>query len=109
MLRRLAGDIDTVNIRSIVHLLGAILLALTACQVHRPQLGPNVELLDTERQQRDAFVALQEPLETPDDADARAACTREVEARATTQPQANQTTVAMDTAVRACIKKQREP
>ena len=89
--------------------MAALLLALAACQVHKPQLGPNVELLDSEREQRDAFVELQEPLPATDDAAVREACTREVEARAATQAPENATTVAMDRAVRACIEKKTQP
>lgn len=90
--------------RALTFLLAALLGPLVACQIHHPELGPNVELLDTEREQRDHFVATQKPLPENDDPSVREACTREVEARAATDSAQAWSRSAMDAAVRECAK-----
>lgn len=94
--------------RSHACVLAALLCSLPACQVHHPQLGPNVELLDEERRQLDEFVAIQQPLPANDDPAVREACTREVEATAAKEPGGGWTSAAMDTAVRECVEKRNQ-
>jgi len=83
-------------------LLAALLGPLVACQIHHPELGPNVERLDTEREQLDHFVATQKPLPENEDLSVREACTREVEAKVAQDSAQAWNRSAMDTAVREC-------
>ena len=85
-------------------LLAALLWPLVACQIHHPELGPNVEQLDREREQLDHFVGTQKPLPENEDLSVREACTREVEARAAENSAQAWNRSEMDTAVRECAK-----
>jgi hypothetical protein len=66
--------------RTVIPFFGTALLLFVACQIHSPNLQPNVELLDTERSQKDEFVNLQTPLVDPADRETQEVCPREVSA-----------------------------
>ena len=85
-------------------LLAFLLTLLAGCQIHHPQLGPNVEQLDREREQLDRFVASQPPLPDNEDPSAREACTRQVEASPAPNNASAWTPSAMDAAVRECVE-----
>lgn len=85
-------------------LLVCVLWTLAACQIHHPQLGPNVDRLDTEREQLDDFVAMQKPLSESEDPSVREACTRKVEAAATAATAGQWSAAALDTAIRKCVE-----
>ncbi len=89
--------------RSPTWLLAVLPWAALACQIHHPQLGPNVEQLDREREQLDRFVAAQKPLPEHEDRAARETCTREIEARAAHESDPAWDRSKMDAAVRECV------
>ncbi len=91
--------------RSPTWLLALLVGALAGCQVHHPQLGPNVEQLDREREQLDRFVASQPPLPEHENSSLRETCTRQTEASPPPSGAEAWTASDLDVAVRACMKK----
>lgn len=78
--------------RTVTLFFGTALLLFVACQVHSPNLQPNVELLDTERSQEDEFVDLQTPLVDPADRETQEVCPRKVSADETSNDLTTQDT-----------------